>query len=119
MNSVELARARADMEAQLLYDSALIERRTATINDDGTESLSWATVATVAARVEPMSNRDTDGVLGERADATQYYRGYVPAGTDIDAGDRVTIDGNVLYVTQVFAVRTYGMLLRVMLSEVA
>lgn len=119
MNSAELTRAREDAEAQLLVDTGVITRRSATINDDGTESLTWATVATVGARVEPMSNRDTSETLGERADATQYYRGYVPVGTDVNAGDRVTLTTHVLYVTQVYAARSDALLLRVMLSEVA
>jgi len=94
LTDAELTALRADIEADMLPGTVVIQRATRGTNTNGyAGSVTYSAVGTVAARVDPMPNNARREGAGDK-EATVFYRQLtIPYGTDITAGDRVVYAG--------------------------
>jgi len=87
-----------------LPDTVVISRRTVASDGAGGWSETWATAATVAGRLMP--KYQISGSEGQQAGQIQAVAQWVatlPAGTDLRAGDRVTVAGRTFEVQAVLS----------------
>jgi SPP1 family predicted phage head-tail adaptor len=87
-------------------ESAEIQRPTDTTTGDGT-SRTWATVATVSARLSPNGNTAQERDLAAQLQAVTTWRIAVPVSTDVTPKDRVVISGRTFEVAGVLGPRSY------------
>ena len=116
LTSAELAQARADA-AETLVDSATIKRSTP-VNTYGIADDSFATVTTVACRIDPMSNRVGEPYAGEREAARTYFILTLPYDTTINDGDRVTINSEDYEVLTLHKQHSYRLMVRAVVFRI-
>lgn len=98
----ELADLRADM-LELMPDTLTISRPSEATNGYGEAVKTWATVATVAGRIDPMSDREKERVVADAEKGLSYHRITVAYDADLRDGDRV-IGGGITYeITTLYA----------------
>lgn len=115
LGTQEWADIRSTAQAALT-DSCQIQRAVKTSDGAGSESLSWSTVATVAAKI----STPTGGYIGEMASRLSEQASFqvsLPNGTDVRVTDRLVIDSQTLTVQAVYDPQTYSSLVRVLASE--
>lgn len=112
-----IARVGAQHAALTLPETATVQRVTRTPNDSGGWTETTATVATVAARVAPAGGSGARNAEG-RIEVTDQWWLTFPSGTDVDSGDRVTINGRVFNVDGPDGGRSYEITRRVIGTEV-
>lgn len=95
---------------EMMPDTATIQRRTAVSDSGGGRTYTWATAATVTARISPIGGGEGTGVgiatRGDRVSEETTHIVTLPQGTDVRESDRVVIAGVTFEVT---AVRKRGM----------
>ena len=86
--------------ASLLIDSVTIGQRTAGAADDyGNPTVTFPPDAAVPARVQQVGVAGrTREILGGRDTTVTWYHVFLPAGTSVDAFDRINWEGNVYEV---------------------
>ena len=99
-----------------LTDTCVIQRRTLTNDGFGSQSESWATVATTTARLGIPTGSFMVSLAARQTDLTSYEVS-LPFGTDVRVNDRLVVDGRTLNVQNVFSPATLTMLVRVLASE--
>lgn len=106
-----------DLAGQFRPETATIQRGTDTVSGDGT-STSWATVATVSARLSPVGGAGSEGLGADQSiQAVADWRISLPVGTDVTARDRIVISGRTFEVSSVGA-RSYGAELHAYAKEI-
>lgn len=85
--------------ATLANKTVVVERRTYNYDLAGGRTYSWELVATVKARVQPLSS--SEALRHSSDDSRVSHKVYVPGNPDITAGDRLIVDDYVLHVTGV------------------
>ena len=94
-------RATADLA---LPDTVVISRRTVASDGAGGWSETWATAATVAGRLQPKYQiSGSENVAAGQIQAVAQWVATLPAGTDLRAGDRVTVAGRTFEVQAVLS----------------
>lgn len=74
--------------------STVVLRRAVTASDGlGGRTNTFGPVATVAARITPVSSDVVEKVVGERLRDQMVWKVALPAGTDVRQGDRIAADG--------------------------
>ena len=73
-----------------MTEIALVRRRTLASDGMGGNSETWATAATIACRISPVTGRD-QALLGGRTLENAVMRVTVPALTDVRLADRVHV----------------------------
>lgn len=100
----ELASLRADFE-QTFTETAEIKRAT-TVKEYGANIETWSTVDTlIPCRRRPVSEAKgfaVEGVVGGRQDVESFWLVSLPAGTDVEAADRLIIGARTYEVTDDF-----------------
>ena len=87
-----------------LPDTVVISRRTTASDGAGGWSETWATSATVAGRLMPKYQiSGTEGQAAGQIQAAAQWACTLPAGTDLRAGDRVTVAGRTYEVQAVLS----------------
>lgn len=86
---------------QALWDTATIQRATATTDGGGGTTSTWATVATVACRIAPVGGGESAGTQGERISDESTAVVTLPAGTDVTEADRIVLGAVTYEVTLV------------------
>ncbi len=86
----EIARWQQDA-AELLPDTAAITRRTDARDAGGGVTTTWATVATVACRLQPQKRPGIEAILAARTTSVMVSEILFPAGTDVAVRDRIVI----------------------------
>jgi len=99
LSSLELAALRADLE-ETLPDTATIERPVFTADGYGGQTLSYTKVGTAACRLTP--TRVTEEMIASGLRAITAWRVILPADTDVQAEDRLTVDSRTLRVVGVY-----------------
>lgn len=90
LNDAELAALRADM-LDLMPDSCVIQRPTATVGSAGFAAKTYSAVGTTACRLDPLKKQLDKEVIAMQ-ETTAYYRQLtVPYDTDLRAEDKVVI----------------------------
>lgn len=87
--------------AQALPGTAVIQTESFTDDGGGGGTLGWSAAGTVSCRIAPMTGSERDIADRVAEDAESVVT--LPADTDIDASDRLLIDGrtyNVLHVRE-------------------
>lgn len=100
----DLAGIAADV-ATVQPSTVAIRRAVAAPDGLGGVTNTYGTVATVAARVAPVSSYVAEQEVGERLRDAVVWRVSMPAGTDVRAQDRI-VDGTTTYAVE--SVRTGG-----------
>jgi len=116
ITDAELALIRSDADA-LLDKSCTIRRATLTADAYGTESESWADVATVSAGMAQPSA----GLLANYAfliGSLATWKVRLPYGTDVRAKDQLVIDGQTLIVQVLLTPQSLAAFATVLASEV-
>lgn len=90
----ELAQLRADI-LETLPDTCQIQRVTLVADAHGNTSEVWATVATVACRLDPFFRMASPNPVAAQEKMRNSYRLTVPYDADLRDGDRVLVDGDV------------------------
>lgn len=80
--------------AALLTQTVVIQRYTVTGRDSlGNDTTTWTTVGTTTGMVQSLARSQSgDELLDARDTVIERWTLYLPAGTDIRARDRVTVD---------------------------
>jgi head-tail adaptor len=120
VTATELAHARQDAAA-VLADTVIIDRPVTVSDGGGGETSTWQTVTTVPgtiAMIRASGAGAQDATrTGQVVDTTDLIA-TVPAGTDVQAGDRLTIDTSVYEAVRVRP-RTLEVTRRVEVKEAA
>lgn len=107
-----------DTADDALSGTAELQRKQTASDSGGGKTTTWATYATVAARLAPGSPlRDAEPITGERISPDSIWIVTLPAGTDITPADRILIGGKTLGVSEV-ADRTQEISRRVTAREI-
>ena len=101
-----------------LPETAAILRLTTTATETGGASESWATAATVAARLAPGSYAGSESDIASRLTSTRSWTITLPQGTDIRQADRIEIGSRTFEVVTVLSARSYQVSARVSCVEV-
>lgn len=117
MNDRQLATMRAQA-AQLLPQTAAIQTESAGKDAAGRPVPSWSTVATVAARIDPMGTQAQIALMAGKESQVIRYRLTVPHDAPITAGGRVVIDGNTYEITQLDADHAWRVVRRAMIAQI-
>lgn len=72
-------------------DTVHITRATRTSDNAGGFTTSWATVATVAGKVQPDLTQPAEPVAGDRQSSVQRWWVRLPHGTDVTTRDRLVV----------------------------
>lgn len=83
----------AEDVATILPSTAAIKRRSAGSDGLGGRAETYATAATVACRIAPVSTDVIEKEVGSRLRSDVVWRVAFPAGTDVRSTDRLTISG--------------------------
>ena len=109
LTSQELDDARSDA-AETLVDSAIVKRATPT-NSYGIVEETWASVGTVACRLDP-ETRSADPNAAEREAARAYFTLTLPYNASIIDGDKVTINSDDYEVVRLHRQHSYRLMVR-------
>lgn len=82
--------------ASLANQTATVERLTTTTDSWGGPVRAWSAVTTAKCRVQPVTG--VDSIVQARPDLRISHRVYFPGSPDVQAGDRLKVDGLTLYV---------------------
>jgi SPP1 family predicted phage head-tail adaptor len=86
------------ISARFMNHAIVIERATGGTRDErGAPTQTWATSSTVAASVQPLSDRDLVQ-LGQGGPVASTYKVYVPSGTDVTQADRLKEGSRLLQI---------------------
>lgn len=116
ITDAELALIQSDANA-LLDKTCLIRRATLTADDYGTESETWADVATVDAGMAQPSA----GLLANYAfliGSLKTWKVRLPNGTDVRHKDQLVIDGQTLIVQVILSPQSHSIFATCLASEV-
>lgn len=102
-----------------LTETATVQRVTRTGDGMGGFSESWATVATVSARVAPLGNSPQERVIAERLTGVTLWTVTLPAGTDVTDADRIGISGRTFEVTGMLGPQSLEAARRAVCKEVS
>lgn len=80
------------LAASLRTDTATISRPSRASDGQGGWVDTFASAGTVAVYLTPMRQQPTEGIVAERLQGRVGYYAYVPAGTDVRATDRLSIN---------------------------
>lgn len=114
ITAADLACVRSTLE-DTLTESATIRRLTDTADGAGGQSRTYADVATVPARIAPVTGREA--ITGARLTSINQYKITMPAGTDIQESDRVVIGAHTFEAVAVL-IRTNEISRRVLAAKV-
>lgn len=106
LTSAEVASLR-EVGNAFLPDNATISRPARSGDGAGGSTVAYATVATVAVRVQPAGQQPQELVSGERVQSEAVFILVLPAETDVRPGDRVTVGSTVYDVSDALAPRGY------------
>lgn len=98
LSSDEITEMRADI-AEVLPDTAIIRRGTATPDGQGGYTEAHNPIGTVAARVAPITGQEAE--RGDRVSAAEYFTVAMPALTDVKPADEVEIASTIYRLTAV------------------
>lgn len=110
-----IARIAAAHARLTLPETATVQRVTRTPADGGGWDESFATVATVAARVGPISG-DLQDIADTAAEVSAWALTF-PAGTDVQPTDRVLIGARTFTISYVSAPRSFELTRRAIGNE--
>lgn len=99
LSSLELEALRSDLE-DTLPDTATIERPSYTADGYGGQTVRYAKVDEAACRLIP--TRVTEEMIASGLRAVTAWRVILPAGTDVQAEDRLTVGIRTLRVVGVY-----------------
>lgn len=85
--------------ARFMTDVCVIQKSTSTRNADGDMVPIWVDGVPVACRVAVSALSPREGITAGQVTANINQVVYLPAGTDVDARDRIAVAGRVLEVT--------------------
>lgn len=95
-----------------------ILRLTSTANPDGDDTQVWAeTESTIGWIYEPLDYPKGDAVGGIQGVANEF-RAYLPVETEVEAGDRLGVDGEIYNVVNTNDADTYQPMRRAALRKV-
>lgn len=99
LTAAELAALRLDV-AGMLPQTVTIQRATETVDDYGHAAKSFATVATVAGRVDPLAQMSGQSIVANQEEGRAYYRLSVEYDANLVDGDQVIVDSVTYQVKQ-------------------
>lgn len=119
LSTKKLTRMRAQV-AELLPQSATIQRLTHTSDGMGGITTAVTTVATgVACRLDPVSQALVVGIIGAQETIAVRYRLTMPWDAALAADCQVVVDGRTYQVLQVDADQSWRTAVRAIVSEVS
>lgn len=105
-----------NIAGQFRPETAQTGRATDTSTGDGTSS-SWATIATVSARLSPSGGANEGLGADQSMQSVSAWRISLPVGTDVTARDRIVIGARTFEVNGV-GERSYGVELHAHCQEI-
>lgn len=112
LSAAEIAAMREDLE-DTLPDTCVIQRRTLTSDSQGGRTESWAAAGTVACRLSPLGNLDSEESRADRVSGEEDWIVTLPASTDVTERDRLVILTNTYEPVGLRAVRSWELSRRV------
>lgn len=116
--AAEMAALQAVAASSLDIAGALVQRATPASDGAGHQTLTWATIATVAAGLA----KPSAAIMREYAARIGTLESWVvslPYGTDCQEGDRVLVSGQTLTVQADVSISSYSTLKQVLATEFA
>jgi hypothetical protein len=116
LSAADLADMRATV-ADLLVETATLSRGTPASDGAGGQTVTWATAATVAARLGPVGGSPEEREVAHRVTSPSLRTVTLPAGTDVRLGDRLVISTVTYEVVAVLAPRSWELSRRVVCAR--
>lgn len=113
----ELAQIQADVAAIALDKTCVIQRKTTSIDLYGSQSVTWATIATVKAGMTAPSAAELE-MHADLIGSMTTWQVHLPVGTNVQRQDHLLIDNDTLIVQALHQPRSYECLLSLLASEV-
>lgn len=115
--AAEMARIRADVAAIALDLDCIIQRATKTPDAWGTETETWATVATLKSGMKSPTPSMLD-LYAEQLGAKLAWQVNFTWGTDVRIQDRLTIGTDTMIVQAILSQQSYSTLTTVLAAEI-
>ncbi len=113
----ELMMARSDV-AEALVSTCVIERYAGSVDAYGIDKQTWSAHGTVACRIDPLSQRDSQGMVAGREAGRSYQRLTLAWNADVQEGDRIVFGSETLELVELQNIHDDRIVTRAILAKV-